>query len=555
MIISISAVSKNSTESFIKLVASSIMVCLIEEPLGAKVKSKIRKWNSDAEEFLKRFRIPRSTFNPIVNGCLNDNADMDWDLDALIRVLKEREKAGMLTKELDLTKDHIDLLKYMMGIVLRGSDASLKNLTRHISKLGDPDLTAVFLHEDAEQSNQQDLVAELNKFCRKIFGKPEADLTVEDKNSLRDKKPEQYKVFLKLMRDINEGTKQATLSFVRQSGEKLVKATELVRYLKQNKIRSKVPEGFNGYVDENGAYYNTNKVKLDGAITGRLEANPKYDPELDNTYVFLHYPLFGTGQPQRIYTVEYRKEKAGKKFNTVDALIKDLPAARKKWLHELKTGHYEDADTVSALILELIYETSARIGTAGQSGQGISTLVCKNYTSRGTGYFTLNYLGKSGVKQIHKIHTNKPEGKMMKGLLDSLVEGKKPNDLIMTAQFGRAVKHVNGTYVNKYLRSLGVDQSITLHKFRHARGTIVAGAVLDKAPAFRGKSEAEINKWFIEAMKKVGEELGHVNGEKVTATTAIQNYIDPNLIKEWFEKVGARPNSTIQKAINKVAKD
>lgn len=553
LMISESAVSKQSTEAFIKIMAAATLTCLEGNPLNAGLKSELRNWNVQAAEFLTRFKLNKRNFSKVVSGCLANDIGITEEIADVMEEVRDLDRSKDLGKEMDLTKDHLDLLKTLVGITIRASEAAERKLYQTISKLGDPKLTALFIQE--EDFDQGSLVAELGKFCKTVFKKPESELTVDDKNKLREKNPELYKKYLLLLRNINEITKKAVSQFVRSSGQKLVKATDLVRHLKTNKIRSKIPEGFNGWIDEAGGYYNTNKVKLEGAITGRLEANPKYDPDKDDTYVFLHYPLFGSGQPQRIYTVNYRKGKVDKKFNTVGALIKDLPAARKKWLNELKTGRHDQADTVAALILELIYETSARIGTAGQSGQGISTLVVKNYTARGQGYFTLNYLGKSGVKQSHKIHTTKVEGKLMKELLDSLVEGKKPNDLIMTAQSGRSVKHVNGTYVNKYLRSLGVDQSITLHKFRHARGSIVAQAQLDKAPSFKNMSEADINKWFIEAMKKVGAELGHVSGDKVTATTAIQNYIDPEIIKDWFTKVGARPNSVIQNALKKAGKE
>lgn len=553
LLISESAVSKQSTEAFIKVMSAATITCLEGNPLSAALKAELRKWNAEAAEFITRFKLSKKLFSIVVSGCLSNDVTITEEIADVMEQVRDLDKAKALGKELDLSKDHLDLLKSLMGITLRASEPAERKLYQTVSKLGDPKLTALFIQE--EEFDQGSLVAELTKFCKTVFKKPENELTIDDKNSLREKNPELYKKYLTLLRNINEVTKKAVSQFVRSSGQKLVKATDLVRHLKTNKIRSKIPEGFNGWIDEAGGYYNTNKVKLEGAITGRLEANPKYDPDTDDTYVFLHYPLFGAGQPQRIYTVDYRKGKVSKKFNAVGSLIKDLPAARKKWLNELKTGKHNEADTVAALILELIYETSARIGTAGQSGQGISTLLVKNYTSRGQGYFTLNYLGKSGVKQSHKIMTNRLETKLMKELLESLVLGKKPNDLIMSVKSGRGTKHINGTYVNKYLRSLGVDPSVTLHKFRHARGSIVAQAQLDKAPSFKNSSEADINKWFIEAMKKVGSELGHISGDKVTATTAIQNYIDPQLIKDWFDKVGVRPNSVIQKAISKAGKE
>ena len=541
-----SAVSQKSTLAVLKIMAATIAVEYEDEALSSAVLKSLRTWNSEAQEFLTRFKIRKPMFVRLVQSLMKGQ-DFEDDLDTFADTLKL--KMDILTKETDITKDQLKLLKNIVSISKRGSETALKNFHKSVQLLGEPHLTAMFKHK--QTVDQSKTIKDLDTFCMRTMKKKFADLTLEDRDTLREKKPDLYKTYLKLNRDISQAIKDAIRDNVRQSGSKLIKISEMVRLLSKAKIQNKLP-AFDGMIDETGAIYNKLGVKLNGSVTGRIELNPAYNPKTDDTYVFLHYPLFGAGLPQRVYTVNYKQSKTVSKFGIVDELIKKVPAMRKKWLADL-TGPIGELNTVCALILELTYITSARIGTAN-SATGLSTLVCKEFLSTAANAFTLSYTGKSGVKQKHVIPTVNAITKKLKRMLLELKKGKKPSDYLMT--YGPKKALVTGSKVNSYLKSVGAPEGATIHKFRHMRGTLLAQVALAKHPFGKGKAakESEVNKWILEKLKSVGEKLGHMNGDKVTATTAIQNYIDPNILKDWFAAIGVRPNSAIQAAIDRASK-
>lgn len=543
--LSLSAVSIKSTLAFCKVLSAALVTAAYEEPLSQQVQKNLRSWNADAQEFLTRFTIRKTTFTKIVQGLMNGD-DVEEPAVAIGEILKA--KMDNVVKETDIHKDYLKMIKWFVSIT-RGSESALDHYAKNIQVLGDPALTSLFTHDSG--IDQAKSLRDLENFAKRVFKKNLDDLTVEDKDALRAKKPEQYKEFLALRRQIDTARKDAVRDVVRQSGKKIVKLTEMARQLKARNIVNKLPV-FDGYIDEAGGLYNSEGVKLNGNVTGRIEMNSAYNPKTDDTYVMLHYPEFGAGQPARIYTVNYKQKKIVKKFDTVGELIKVLPALRKRWLADLK-GPINKETTVAAMILELTYITSARIGSTS-GATGLSTLVCKEFSERATDYFVLKYKGKAGVIQTHQIPTNLAITKHIREMLRKLCTGKKADDLIMT--FGPRNTHVNGSRVNKYLQSIGAPAGVTVHKFRHARGTILAKEILDKHPFGKGTrvKEAEANKWLTEKLKLVGKELGHMNGDKVTAATAIKNYIDPNMLKEWFDSLGIRPNATIQKAIDDALK-
>lgn len=464
---------------------------------------------------------------------------------------KIRDKKDVIKKDIDLSTDNLKLLGNVVSIVRTGSNSAMNSMANIVIKQGDALVARLFKLEDV--LDQQTIIKELDSFVRKTFRKSVDQLTVEDKNRLREKDPVAYKTFLRLQRERGQAVKDYVRNMVlaeAPAGQLMVPVSTMLQYLKRSNIEHKIPS-FKGFIGPNMELYTSERKKLNGSITGRVEYNPAYDPKKDNTYVFLHYPLFGKGEPQRIYTIDYKQDKTADKFNVVGSLTKVIEDVRKKWMKDLKAD-IKSEQAVCALILELIYITSARIGSQ-RGATGISSLLVKEYSARGSSSFSLNYVGKKGIKQKHVVPLDTVVTRHLAGMLNKLSVGKKPTDLLMT--YGKG-KPITGTKVNNYLRSLGVPAGVTVHKFRHARGSILARKILDGHPFGKGTrvTDAQANKWILEALKKVGTELGHMNGDKVTATTAIQNYIDPNILREWFDGLGVRPNNAIQAAINKASK-
>ncbi|MNG29500.1 hypothetical protein D3C84_1149350 [compost metagenome] len=81
---------------------------------------------------------------------------------------------------------------------------------------------------------------------------------------------------------------------------------------------------------------------------------------------------------------------------------------------------------------------------------------------------------------------------------------------------------------------------------------ILAGCPFKKGD---GTKDTVVHKWLETELLKVGSELGHMSGEKVTSATAIQNYIAPELLAEFYSKLGMRPSAKVQKAIDSASKE
>lgn len=549
-LISISAVSKDSVQNFLRVLATAIAFHVNDMKLPKTFNTRIKKYGDGSDEFLTRFKIRKALFSRVVASLIaGRSAEKDHaDVEELAAILKEKQ--ALISKEIDMTTVQVTLVKNFISIIRSGSATAHRSLDKNVPTLNDSDLTKLFVEENT--IDQSSVIGEIEKFCKKVFRKSFADLTIDDRNGLREKNPDVYKQFLKLQRDKTQALKNEIRLFVRSSGSNVVHVSKLIAHLKNANIEHRIPS-YDGYIDDSGALYNSNKIKLNGAVTGRIELNPNYNPDEDNTYIFLHYPLFGNGQPQRIYTMDYKKGKTVKKFDVVNEAVDALPKMVRRWRQDLK-GEISELNTVCSLVLELIYITSGRVGSV-KGASGISSVLVKEVSTRSKEHFTFKYIGKKGVEQTHTVKTNSAVTAHLYKMILKLKVGKGSNDHLMT--YGPRQTVIKGSQINAYLKAIGAPEGMTLHKFRHIRGTSVAKEVLSKHPFGTGRNakESEVNKWVLDALKKVGEKLGHISGEKVTATTAIQNYIDPSVLKDWFEALGVRPNRAIQTAIDRASKD
>ena len=549
---SLSLSSLVQMDNFLKVLILAIRVHMEDTPLDESILKESRMWHAGAKNFIKEFDIDSKAFTAIYQS-LRKTPGAYWDQLYDFAIDYYSENAPAIKADLDVPRNRLSMMNSIFRCIITQKDARLNEITKNISIFGDTFMTRLYAGEiSANNSDQKALRVQLNAFMKKYFKKT-SDLTVEDKAKLKAKDPEAYKIFNKLNRDINGVTKAMIMDYVRSTGKLTVPVSDMQRFLKKNDIENNIPV-FKGFIDEDGTLYNELNVKIAGSVTGRIEMNPAYDAKTDNTYVFNHFPLFGAGAPQRIYTVEYKTRKTNKKFDVVDKLTKDIDKLRKKWLVDMR-GDLTKATTLTALVIELIYLTSGRIGSV-TGASGISALVRKEFSDKAANWFTLTYQGKKNVEQQHKVKTNTRDTQYVLKALQTLAKGKKPNDLLITLPKGTIV---GSAMVKKYLMSIGAPEGTTVHKFRHVRGTKIAKEIMG-ASKYNKKSatppkEAEVNKWFMDAMKQVGQELGHVAGDKVTGMTALVNYIDPRAVEDWFNSINVRPSATLQKIIDKLKKE
>ncbi|MNV26793.1 Eukaryotic DNA topoisomerase I, catalytic core [compost metagenome] len=344
-------------------------------------------------------------------------------------------------------------------------------------------------------------------------------------------------------------------NIVRGANEKYLPLRDVVQKLKAMGVIHNLPTGYVGNIDDLGNFYTTQGKKLLQNPSGEVLMNPKYDPSQDNAYVCSFTPPFAQ-KPTRAYTVEYRQDAKGAKFEIVLEVMPKLNALAKKWLPDLRLINKEKEGVLAALC-EFIYDTSARVGnknamTDGEKTYAATQLEAKHFKFAQNSC-TIKYIGKSAGAQEHKVSFLGVRGKQLGDALRKLHEGKKPNDAVFTFQG----KQVTGTMINRYMHSLGFPKEFTIHKLRTARGTKLAMDILAACPFKKGDGTKDtvVHKWLETELLKVGSELGHMSGEKVTSATAIQNYIAPELLAEFYSKLGMRPSAKVQKAIDSASKE
>jgi len=60
-------------------------------------------------------------------------------------------------------------------------------------------------------------------------------------------------------------------------------------------------------------------------------------------------------------------------------------------------------------------------------------------------------------------------------------------------------------------------------------------------------TQSGVEKWYKEALLPIGDALHHRTGEKVTAMTALNSYVDVFLQLEFFKNLGLRNPSFLEK--------
>ncbi len=454
----------------------------------------------------------------------------------------------------NITSQQVDLFK-ALGLYLRSdSPAALSKLSKlALSATQDSWISQKRLKEEAPRQDD----SELRFLVRKLTGRDDNKLTLDEATQVKVKYPKLYKDYLALRRVHTQSWKDALQAFVRQSGSTLVTMKEFEAFCKQNNIETSLPKGFTGKIDDLGRFYTMDRKLIDGVPNTptfpKVLMNKNYGKADGGDWVFMAVRANGGPGPY-FYTTEFKQHQRAKKFARVKDFSKVIDSMQKKWFLKVKDFDPTDPKCIAATILELLYEFSARIGGRGNMAHGeptfgISTLLVKHVYPQTNGDIFLRYPGKDGVQTKHVLrHADRVQKFVISNIMQ-LIEGKRPRDPVFTVERGTRQLLLTPAAVNQYFRSLGAPAGVTVHKLRTLRATKLFRAELDKlAPAIAAKAPLP-QKTAMELLKtmamKVGKALNHVRrspsgDQKVTPTTALKNYIDPAIQVEFFEMVGVR---------------
>ncbi len=471
---------------------------------------------------------------------------------------------GKLDKATEIPKSTLQGIRSCAQYLRSESANSWKYIEKNVASL------CPFLVEDAvgEIPDQQTEAKALSDLIKSWTGKPGIFLSEDQEAVYRKEHLEDYNnKYLPLRRHINATADKFLRDAVRRTPEKRMLYTDMLKMMNDNWIFHYWPptNGWDGYVDENGALYTLEGEKIVGTPSFPIEPNPKYDPESTVKKDGSNAPftcITSKGTKQYFYVEERKKQWKQEQFQKVDDFVEVLDDVRDNWLSDAKSAK-GSKKYVLGILCELMYWTSARIGselgmTDGKKTYGITTLRGSFVTREGN-TLHIRYPGKSGVSQHHVLTPKTPEQKLVAKQVLEWAQEAGANGLVFDLSGQHEKGPSNGT-VNNYLRSIGAPQGVTIHKIRHARATKVMKIQLRKCPFFRMSAgnlvpnaskqptQAQAENWYKEAALEVGRDLGHSAGEKVTWGTAVAAYINPTTTTSFFDDLRLRKPTWAQKA-------
>ena len=381
---------------------------------------------------------------------------------------------------------------------------------------------------------------QLKLAVKKITGKPALSLTVEEAKLAKEKRPKDFLAYQKLRKTYTADWKALLQSFV---GQKLVPYAKLAAKFKSAGYTDVLSEGFEGFVDNAGKMYTKNKELLNGAprfaFYPKIKMNPNYGKRGGDNWVCQGVKVDGTAGGY-FYTTEFFKAQSKKKFARVRKL--DLPAIRKKWLPQVRKFDITSRESVASIILELLWQFTARVGTPGNTTLGVATLLVRNATATSTG-ITLRYKGKDEVNTVHKLVNSNIEHRPLIAALRKLMANKVPKDNLFTLEKPDGTRgKVMSVSANRHFHKCGAPADVRVHKIRTWRGTQIFNAAIEPVLANPPANLAEAKRLFKAAAEQVGKALNHVRrtqtGDKVTGATALGSYVDSDAQIRYWKTLG-----------------
>jgi len=367
--------------------------------------------------------------------------------------------------------------------------------------------------------------------------------------SKRKETPETKKAINKLKREYNQVWKDELVKYIGKKIDGMVDYQSFLEYCLENNISHSLPGGFTGYIDKDRKWYTVDEDLVNGAPNSfmfpTVKMNPSFDKE-SSPWVFVAIRQDGT-QGNYFYCKSFVKEQRNKKFMNVRSLLDCIDKVRAKWLKLINEFDESNPDSVAAVVLELLFQFSARIGSDGNGTRegkktyGIVTLRRKHVRDCSKGLI-FRYLGKDAVKTKHIWFPSDKQKHDILCIISDLLENKNPSDFVFTYRCKNGKrKPIQPSVVNRLFKKLGAGDC-TVHKLRTYHATALAERLIEEMFVTRKKfmNEKKAAEALVKIAEKVGKQLNHVRRtkegrQKVTGMTALNNYIDTILQKKFYE--------------------
>lgn len=530
----------------------------------SEFRNNYRQWSTTAKPFAKRFGFARE-FEAVSKRLIRGD-DLFGDDDDVVDLGKLVYKArASIYEDTSISRELYKLMMACARCIVKDNPSAWAYIEKNISLIKNTRMTSIFLSDEDEPVEIDGLQPtsasqQMRQVYQKLTGKqPKYGYFVSPTMipQYRDKNPKLWEEYAALSKVLNKETKRLVFRYVRNKQKEMVPVDEVSKFLDKQGLLHNMPRGFTGgQIDENMKFYTAEGRRLDKAPQGLVKMNPKYDPAQDNTYVLYvvgYNKEDGSASgPGRVRTETMNASNKVKRHAAAQSFIESEERIRSKWLKDLKRKGTKEQ--VMAAMLELLHYTSARVGgagnkTDGETTYGLTTLIVDHVKIKGN-KLLFDYVGKKKTPQPAIYPLTGETGKLMGEIMTKLMNDKEGDELLFTFRGKPVIRHA----LNKYLKSLGT--SMSAHGFRRVTGTKMAMEILNKNP-FKNKAkkgeikESDVNRWFKDEMLKVGTQLHHRNGEKVTGMTAVKSYIDPTVIENFYASLGLRVPSFVPLAKTK----
>lgn len=427
--------------------------------------------------------------------------------------------------------------------------------------------------EDQEDIQDEliDIVSEWNG-QRSLFIKSR-----EEEKKMSEERPDLWERYVEANKKFTHSWLTYVAAFVRERGEKLASYQELLEEMEENGYESDLPAGFDGYIDAAANMYTRNKEKI------MLKPRRRYNPWIimsPDTVKSVFKVTNWKGETENIgtkntyYTEKHHKDSSLEKFAAVRDFGDLAESIRARWLRQLtgdssgngnKVFAPTDVNQVAALVIELVWQTAARIGnpenqTGDEKTYGLSTVLV-NQTRFNANSVTMTYKGKDAVNTKHTIKGDTNLNRYIINALKALATygGKRGSDYLFTyvTRQGRQRRLTDST-VNKELKEFyNVPSGFSIHNIRTYHGTKIFEEQMERIFKKYDKLDKSQAKEVINFMAiEVGKKLNHIRrtadgDEQITPATALTNYIDYNAQAKFYEHYGVPMPAFLSKKVGR----